>query len=154
MSVAVVTGASSGIGEVTARLLVRDHGMSVVLVARREERLRALAEELGATYLAVDLTAGDAPAQVAAHVRERYGRLDLLLNNAGAAWRGSFAEGGWENVRRTMELIVGAVARRRGARPRCRPPPPPGVFATARTPGARAPGRGGGPSPGRKSPPP
>src|SRR3954470_10308206 len=111
MSVAVVTGASSGIGEVTARLLVRDHGMSVVLVARREERLRALAEELGATYLAVDLTAGDAPAQVADHVRERHGRLDLLVNNAGAAWRGTFAEGGWENVRRTMELNFDAVVR-------------------------------------------
>src|SRR5213596_366162 len=93
MSVAVVTGASSGIGETTARLLVRDHGMSVVLVARREERLRALA------------------AEVADHVRERHGRLDLLVNNAGAAWRGTFAEGGWENVRRTMELNFDAVVR-------------------------------------------
>src|SRR3954452_11038381 len=111
MSVAVVTGASSGIGETTARLLVRDHGMSVMLVARREERLRALAEELGATYVAVDLTAGDAPAQVADHVRERHGRLDLLVNNAGAAWRGTFADGGWENVRRTMELNFDAVVR-------------------------------------------
>src|SRR3954451_5583755 len=111
MSVAVVTGASSGIGEVTARLLVRDHGMSVVLVARREERLRALAEELGATYLAVDLTAGDAPTQVADHVRERHGRLDLLVNNAGASWRATFAEGGYENVRRTMEINFDAVVR-------------------------------------------
>src|SRR3954454_17360251 len=111
MSVAVVTGASSGIGETTARLLAREHGAKLVLVARREDRLRALADELGASYVAVDLVNEDAPAKVADHVRDRHGRLDLLVNNAGAAWRGTFAEGGWENVRRTMELNFDAVVR-------------------------------------------
>src|SRR3954466_3259770 len=111
MSVAVVTGASSGIGETTARLLAREKGAKLVLVARREDRLRALADELGGSYVAVDLVADDAPARVADHVRERHGRLDLLVNNAGAAWRARFADGGWENVRRTMELNFDAQVR-------------------------------------------
>ncbi len=112
MTVAVVTGASSGIGEATASLLVRS-GTRVLLVARREDRLRALAQELGdaASFLAVDLTAADAPARVAAEVDERFGRLDLLVNNAGAGWRGTFGEAGWENVRRTMEVNFDAVVR-------------------------------------------
>jgi len=111
MSIAVVTGASSGIGETTARLLAREHGAELVLVARREDRLRALADELGGSYVAVDLVEQDAPARVLDHVRERHGRLDLLVNNAGAAWRGTFADGGWENVERTMELNFNAVVR-------------------------------------------
>ena len=59
-----------------------------MLVARREERLRALAEECGgATVVAVDLTDADAPARVREAVeREHGGRLDLLVNNAGASW--------------------------------------------------------------------
>jgi short-subunit dehydrogenase len=111
--VAVVTGASSGIGEATARLLARKHGAHVVLVARREERLATFAAELGegASHLAVDLTAPDAPARVAEHVQQRHGRLDLLVNNAGAAWRGRFGDAGWENVRRTMEVNFDAVVR-------------------------------------------
>ena len=109
--IAVVTGASSGIGEATARRLAREPGAKLVLVARREERLRKLADELAATYVAVDLTDEDAPAKVLAHVRETHGRLDLLVNNAGAAWRAKFADGGWENVRRTMEVNFDAVVR-------------------------------------------
>ncbi len=109
--IALVTGASSGIGEATARRLAREPGAKLVLVARREERLRKLADELAATYVAVDLTDEDAPAQVLAHVRETHGRLDLLVNNAGAAWRAPFAEGGWENVRRTMAVNFDAVLR-------------------------------------------
>src|SRR4051794_31759933 len=97
VTVALVTGASSGIGEATARLLAREHAARLVLVARREDRLRALAEELGATYCACDLTADEAPARVRAHLEEQHGRLDLLVNNAGAAWRATFADGGWEN---------------------------------------------------------
>lgn len=110
---AVVTGASSGIGEATARRLAREPGAELVLVARREDRLSALAEALpcSVTYVAVDLTETDAPGRVRAHVEERLGRLSLLVNNAGAAWRGSFAESGYENVHRHMELNFDAVVR-------------------------------------------
>jgi uncharacterized protein len=111
--IAVVTGASSGIGEVTARRLAREPDMHLVLVARREERLRALADALPrTTYLALDLTEDAAPARVREHLEaEHGGRLDLLVNNAGGAWRGTFGDAGWENVRKTMALNFDAVVR-------------------------------------------
>src|SRR3954447_22817496 len=105
MTVALITGASSGIGEATARRLAREPGMQLVLVARREDRLAALVGELGGTFVAADVTAGDAPQRIADHLREHHGdRLDLLVNNAGAAWRGEFGDVGYANVRRTMDL--------------------------------------------------
>lgn len=108
--VAVVTGASSGIGAATARLLSSE-GWRVVLVARRRDRLDALAAELGdALALSADLTADDGPERVREAV-QREGALHLLVNNAGGARRASFAEGGYENVRRTMELNFDAVVR-------------------------------------------
>jgi len=110
----LVTGASSGIGEAAARRLARQPGSVLVLVARREERLRALAESLPceASWLAADLTDAGAPERVRAHLAERHGgRLDLLVNNAGAAWRGSFGEEGYANLQRHMELNFDAVAR-------------------------------------------
>jgi short-subunit dehydrogenase len=110
----LVTGASSGIGEATARRLAREPNTALVLVARREQRLAALAEELGAartSYVAVDLLDEDAPEQVHQHVLERHGHLELLVNNAGAAWRARFGEGGYENVRRTMALNFDAPVR-------------------------------------------
>ncbi|HEY4778672.1 MAG TPA: SDR family NAD(P)-dependent oxidoreductase [Solirubrobacterales bacterium] len=114
MSVALVTGASTGIGEATAIRLSREPGMELVLVARREELLRRVAESLPcrATYLAVDLTDADAPQRVRAHLEaEHGGRLDLLVNNAGGAWRGNFAETGYAHVQRHMELNFDAVLR-------------------------------------------
>jgi short-subunit dehydrogenase len=110
---AVITGASSGIGEATARRLAREPGARLVLVARREERLRALAESLPceASHVAVDLTEPEAPERVRAQVEARLGGLTLLVNNAGASWRASFAEGGHENVHRHMELNFDAVVR-------------------------------------------
>ncbi len=110
----MVTGASSGIGEATAKRLAREPGAELILVARREERLRALAESLPcrATWLAVDLTEADAPQRVRAHVGEHHDdRLTLLVNNAGAAWRGGFAESGYDNVKRHMELNFDAPVR-------------------------------------------
>ncbi len=113
MSVALVTGASTGIGEATAIRLSREPGTELVLVARRGERLAKLADSLPckATWVAVDLTDEDAPERVRAHVEAEHGRLDLLVNNAGAAWRGGFAESGHANVRRHMELNFDAVVR-------------------------------------------
>ena len=111
---ALVTGASSGIGAATAERLAREPGVELVLVARREERLRALAGALPcrATYLVADLTESDAPERVRAHLAEHHdGRLALLVNNAGAAWRGAFAETGYAHVQRHMELNFDAVVR-------------------------------------------
>ena len=110
--IALVTGASSGIGEETARRIAREPGARLILVARRQDRLDALAAEIGgATVIATDLTNEDAPARVAETVQAEHGRLDLLVNNAGAAWRGRFGEAGWENLERHMELNFDAVAR-------------------------------------------
>jgi len=110
--IALVTGASSGIGAATARRIARDPAAKLVLVARREERLRELADDIGgATVIAADLTDDDAPGHVAEAVEAAHGRLDLLVNNAGAAWRGTFAEGGWANIQRHMELNFDAVVR-------------------------------------------
>ena len=77
-----------------------------MLVARREERLRELTDEIGggASYVAVDVTDREAPARIRDHLSERHGRLDVLVNNAGAAWRERFADGGSADVERTLEL--------------------------------------------------
>lgn len=110
---AVVTGASSGIGDHTARRLARD-GWRVLLVARREDRLKALSSELrNSGYLAVDLTDADAPERVRARVDELWGRLDLLVNNAGWSERAAFGDpgGGFANVQRVMEVNFDAVLR-------------------------------------------
>ena len=110
--VALITGASSGIGEATARRLAREPNTSLVLVARRQERLDRLAEELGgATVLALDLTADDAPQRVRDLIEAEHGGLHLLVNNAGAAWRGTFSDTGWANIERHMKLNFEAPVR-------------------------------------------
>jgi NADP-dependent 3-hydroxy acid dehydrogenase YdfG len=79
---AVVTGASSGIGAATARALAGD-GFHVFCAARREDRVRALAEEIGGTPVPCDVTSAESVAALA----ERVGsRLDVLVNNAGGAF--------------------------------------------------------------------
>jgi NADP-dependent 3-hydroxy acid dehydrogenase YdfG len=86
-TVALVTGASSGIGDATARRLA-EHGASVVLVARRKDRLDTLVagiEAAGGTALAVeaDITDRDQADRAVQSAVERFGRLDILINNAG-----------------------------------------------------------------------
>lgn len=111
--IAVVTGASSGIGEAVAHRLAREDGARLVLVARREERLQRLVDDLPvpASYVACDLTEHGSPQRVADHVEAEHDRLDLLVNNAGAGFRATFAEGGHANVKRTMELNFDSVVR-------------------------------------------
>lgn len=86
-TVAIVTGASSGIGEATAKRLA-EHGASVAVVARRKDRLDALVakiEAAGGTALAIeaDITDRNQAEQAVAAVTNRFGRLDILINNAG-----------------------------------------------------------------------
>jgi NAD(P)-dependent dehydrogenase (short-subunit alcohol dehydrogenase family) len=101
--VAVVTGASSGIGAEIARLLSH-RGWHCVLLARREDRLRALAEEIDGEYAVCDVTNREAVDRAAAQILERHPAVHLLVCNAGMPARTSFLEGDPEIVMRTNYL--------------------------------------------------
>lgn len=89
--VAVITGASSGIGEATARELAR-RGWTCVLLARRADRLEALASEIGGEWEVCDVADRQQVDDVAARVLERHPAIGLLVNNAGIGARGSFLD--------------------------------------------------------------
>ena len=101
--IAVVTGASSGIGEAIARALAQK-GWWCVLVARREDRLRALADEIGGEVELCDVADRDAVAALAARVLERHPAVHLLVNNAGIPARGNFLKIDLDRVRRVIEV--------------------------------------------------
>src|SRR2546425_8825305 len=82
--IAVVTGASSGIGEATARGL-REAGFFVVLGARREDRLMAVARELGGRGLPLDVRDPASIGAFTAAIAADYGQVEILINNAGLA---------------------------------------------------------------------
>ena len=103
-TVALVTGASSGIGEATAELLA-SHGAKVALVARRGDRLQALAEKIGSQALVIEADVGDREAAFAAVERtvSELGRLDTLVNNAGVMLLGPIQDAPieeWETMLR------------------------------------------------------
>jgi NADP-dependent 3-hydroxy acid dehydrogenase YdfG len=104
---AVVTGASSGIGEATARLLAQ-RGCNVALAARREDRLQDLAAELGEGALAVptDVTDPAACEALVSRAVERFGSVDVLVANAGLGLYGSIPDGNPEDWRRMFEVNV------------------------------------------------
>ena len=126
---ALVTGASSGIGEAFARALAR-RGARLVLVARRADRLAALARELGgsdkADFVALDLARPDAGAALEAELARRGLEVDLLVNNAGVGLTGRFHELPLDrllgivdvNARAVVELtrrfLPGMIERKRG----------------------------------------
>ncbi len=112
---ALITGASAGLGAEFARqLAARGHGL--LLVARRQERLKDLARELGAAHgrridvFAADLCEPEAPARIEAFVAEQGLRIDWLVNNAGAAGPDLLENRDWSAQSRFFELMMLSVA--------------------------------------------
>jgi NADP-dependent 3-hydroxy acid dehydrogenase YdfG len=109
--VAVITGASSGIGEATARALVAD-GHRVALLARRAERIQTLAGELGEGALAIqaDVTDRDSLVAAAERVRSELGGADTLINNAGVMLLAPFTSDQQAEHRQMVEVnLLGAI---------------------------------------------
>ena len=107
-AVVVVTGASSGFGELTARRLAKE-GASVVLAARRLDRLEALGAELRAagaraSTVRCDVTEVDDLRSLRDAVRAEFGRCDVLINNAGVPGGGRFAALSIEQIERVMRV--------------------------------------------------
>jgi NADP-dependent 3-hydroxy acid dehydrogenase YdfG len=109
--VAVITGASSGIGEATARALTTD-GYRVALLARRLNRIQTLAHELGDGAVAIEADVSDRESITAAsqRVQAELGRLDILINNAGVMLLGPFSAELSGDYRRMIETnLLGAI---------------------------------------------
>jgi NADP-dependent 3-hydroxy acid dehydrogenase YdfG len=109
--VAVVTGASSGIGEATARALAADV-YRVALLARRADRITTLADELdnGSIAVAADVSDRDSVVAAAARVEQELGGADVLVNNAGVMLLGPFSTDQRDDYRRMIEVnLLGAI---------------------------------------------
>ena len=107
---ALVTGASSGIGRATARRLA-SHGAAVALVARRRDRLEALAEEIGAdggtaVVIEADVTGREAAEAAVQEAADRLGRLDILINNAGVMLLGPIVDAPVDEWERMVDINV------------------------------------------------
>lgn len=114
-SVALVTGASSGIGAATALALAR-HGCSLAVVARRTDRLTELtdaldAQDIPALALTADLGDAEQARRAVEETVDRFGRLDVLVNNAGYGARGPFQDSDPEDWDRMVDLNFKAVLR-------------------------------------------
>lgn len=111
--VAVITGASEGIGAAIARRFAGD-GARVVLAARSEEKLEALAEELGserALAVPTDVTDAEQVKRLMARTREHFGGLDILVNNAGVGLYASVAEMAWADFEQMWKVNFFGVVR-------------------------------------------
>lgn len=107
--VAIVTGASSGLGERFARVL-HAVGADVVIAARRVERLESLAAELpGALVVEADLALASDRERLVAETLERFGHVDVLVNNAGIGQQMSIEDESLDRFRQAMELNVTAL---------------------------------------------
>ena len=127
----LVTGASAGIGKAFAEVFAKN-GFDLILTARREDRLRALADELAAKHrvkaqvMPADLADPTAPGRLIAEIKTQGLQVDALVNNAGYGVPGSYAATRWEDQRNFIEVLLTApcelahrllpemIARRRG----------------------------------------
>lgn len=110
---AVITGASSGIGAAVARRLARE-GMRVVLVARRLERLKSLEMEISkagntAYCIPADLSMETERHRVLAEINDRFPEVDVLINNAGLGWYGYGSSMTWRTAWEMLQVNVEAV---------------------------------------------
>ncbi len=110
---ALITGASSGIGAATAHELAR-HGLKVVLVARRRERLEEVAlniKQAGgqAEIIPADLTLEADRQRVFDEVAQKHGSADVLVNNAGLGWYGYFTDMTWQTAREILQVNIAAT---------------------------------------------
>jgi short-subunit dehydrogenase len=112
---ALVTGASAGIGLALAELLA-ERGYTLVLSARREDRLAALATRLASAHgvqvhvIACDLADPAAPARLVAALDARGLRVDVLVNNAGYGVAGKYEHSAWQQQADFLQVLVTAVA--------------------------------------------
>lgn len=110
---ALVTGASAGIGAAFARILA-SHGYDLALTARRTERLDALAEEVRLRYgveiltVAADLSEPEAPGAILDHLTAHGRTVDCLINNAGYGLPGTYAETRWREQAAFLQVMVNA----------------------------------------------
>jgi short-subunit dehydrogenase len=107
--VALVTGASSGIGKATAKQLL-DDGLMVYVAARRVEKMKDL-EERGATAIKMDITIDEDIQNVVDIIRENHGGVDILINNAGYAIYGAVEDTTIEDARRQFDVNIFGLAR-------------------------------------------
>jgi len=113
---ALVTGASSGLGMEFGRQLA-GLGCELVLVARREERLRAVQMEISSTYavpvevIAMDLVEAEAPQRLYDYLKGSNRTVDVLVNNAGYGLFGDFATVPWERTQDMLELDIMVLTR-------------------------------------------
>ncbi len=108
--IALITGATAGIGKATARLFAT-RGARLLLTGRNSATGLALAAELGGDFLAADIAAADTPDRLASWAMERHGRLDILVNNAGILFKGDAAHCTDEEWDRTMLVNATSVFR-------------------------------------------
>jgi short-subunit dehydrogenase len=111
----LITGASSGIGAAFAEVFAA-HGFHLILAARRDDRLRAVAARLErahgvrAAVIVSDLSDPHAPSRLCAEITERGLSVDALVNNAGYGISGSYLDTPWDAHRAMLQVMVGSMA--------------------------------------------
>jgi short-subunit dehydrogenase len=114
-AVVLITGASAGIGSALAREYAR-RGNDLVLVARRKDRLEALAEELHSTHgvnchcIGMDLSTPEAPAAIESELKQRQLEVEVLVNNAGYGVPGAYLSQPWQVHQGFLQIMVTTVA--------------------------------------------